>query len=161
MHKSFLISEQEKNRILKKHTQASKSLYLGILKEQETQLSKDEAKEFLETMKEEIIKIFKSIDTKNKDMVKRDYENKIKEIEDYTKNLTQTVVDNGKVDKLSELIEKINNLYRDTIKEGTEEEKELLIKDYTLSWASFVSTLIGTISNINLKDKINSARIAY
>jgi hypothetical protein len=161
MHKSFLISEQEKNRILKKHTQASKSLYLGILKEQETQLSKDEAKEFLETMKEEIIKIFKSIDTKNKDMVKRDYENKIKEIEDYTKNITQTVVDNGKVDKLSELIEKINNLYRDTIKEGTEEEKELLIKDYTLSWASFVSTLIGTISNINLKDKINSARIAY
>lgn len=160
MHKSFLISEQERKRILNKHSNASKSMYLNILKEQESEIKKEDVKIYFETKKKEIMEWLKTIKTDNKEDKQNEYEDKIEEINEYIEPIIAGI-DESEKDKLTNMLKKIKNIYRDTIIEGVEDEINIFEKDFTITWASIVSNIINIVSKTNLSNKMNTARIAY
>ena len=149
MHRSFIISEEEKKRILIQHQNATSSLYLNLKEGTET-ISLDDMQKFLNDTKEEILQTFDSLDSNNLQTEKLNLKKKIESILNQIKS-----VNGAKIDQ-----QKLNNIVKDT-----ERLKLLLDKldlknikqiktEFQTSFSSLYALIADEIKKANLKVKM-------
>lgn len=160
MHKSFIISEEEKRRILNRHQTATSKQYLSVLKESDDfapSVSIDEIKKYLEGKKEEIIEL---LNENNGDDISL-LVDEIKKIEEYIKSVIVNI-DSFKKRNVERDLERLKKIFTDVEEDNfTDEVKDLIEKEFSTTWASISSTLIGALKNLDIKGKVDTSKIAY
>jgi phosphomevalonate kinase len=109
MHRSFIISEEEKKKILIQHQNATSSLYLNLNEDTET-ISLDNIQNFLNGVKEEILQTFDSLDSNNLQTEKLNLKKKIESILNQIKSVNGAKIDQQKLNNILKDVERLKQL---------------------------------------------------
>jgi hypothetical protein len=147
MHQSFIITEEEKKRILGVHQNSSKNFYLNLIKEKnesESMISVEEMQSFLDGIKNTINTTFDNVDKNNIETEKRNLKKLLDSVVEKTKSLGFDLIKiQREVQRVQQIIDKLSLQNIQQIK-----------KEFPTSFLSLHSLIIDETKKLNTKDKM-------